>query len=405
MKRFFVALLLLAVPILAAAQHRVARIEVNSRVPARILLSQSALVEGRTYTDADLDVAVARLRRLAFVYDARYRLDGETLILDVEAMSRLFGEVDAQGSGIKSESTGAATFTGGGRLFLNSGGVAEVNAREHVNEYDDAQSLAAEYSHYGIGGSRLFATAGIEQVFYGADDVDVDPQFHLTVGYPLTLRSTITSTIATAGFSSRSNVPVAVAPLRSSSDQKSINLLWTYDTSDDPFFARHGLLVSAGPSYTDDKSSFDSLFVFNPPTGSQVVRFRSEGSSTEIAANATKYWPFRERGTFFGTLRAAYNHQEFETRTDDSFPLPGEVDSQNYALAVGYGHNLFDWTSPLGTTRQRLEFTLGTVRSSFERDDGFFFDEHTLDAVSATASYVLRRQFATVRLNLSYTVD
>lgn len=404
MKRFLVTLLL-ALPILAEAQHRVSRIEVNSRVPAKILLSQSALVEGRSYTDADLEVAVARLRRLPFVYDARYRLDGETLVLDVEAMSRFFGELDASGLGFEGEQTGTAAIAGGGRLFLGTGGVAEVMAREHVVEGSDSQALSAEYSQYGIAGSRFFAIAGLDQAFPDESGVDVDPQLRLTVGYPLTLRSTITSTFRTAGFESRRDLPFAPRPTRNSARQRLIDLRWTYDTSEDPFFARHGLLVSGGPSYASEESVAE-FYIFIPGNN-QPELFRNvvDGTFTALDAEARKFWPFRTRGTFFGIAEASYGHREFEARTNGSFPLPQEVNTTEISLAVGYGHNLFDWNSALGTTRHRVELTVGAARNSFEQDNDFIDSERSFDSKSVSAAYILRRQFATVRLNLSYAVD
>jgi hypothetical protein len=92
-------------------------------------------------------------------------------------------------------------------------------------------------------------------------------------------------------------------------------------------------------------------------------------------------------------------------RTNGSFPLPHEVDTTEVSLAVGYGHNLFDWNSALGTTRHRVELTVGAARNSFEQDNDFIDSERSFDSKSVTAAYILRRQFATVRLNLSYTVD
>lgn len=406
MKRFLIALLIVF-PILAEAQHRVARIEVNSRVPARILLTQSALVEGQTYSTADLEVAVARLRRLPFVYDARYRLDGETLILDVEAMSRFFAELDAFSQSFESRTTGGGALGGGGRLFLGSGGVAEVTAQQQITELDDDRAIAAQYSQYGIGGTRFFATAGIRQDFVEASGVDVDPSLRLTVGYPLSLRSTITANFLTAGFERRRNFPLVAEPLVSAAEQRTINLLYTWDTTDDPFFARRGLVVSGGPAYSDEESRFSNIFFVGPDPGQvMIIRNTTEGSFTEIAAEAKKFWAFRERGTFFGVARASWGRREFDTTTLDGLPFQGDTDESNQSLAIGYGHNLFDWNAPLGTTRHRVEFTVGAARSSFDRNDDFFLPgSSTFDSKSATAAYVLRRQFATVRLNLSYTMD
>ena len=394
MKRLLI-LLLLAFPLMA--QHRVSRIQINSSVPSRIVLSQSTLAEGRSYTDDDLKIAVARLKRLPFVYDARYRFEGETLILDVDSMTRFFGDLEASGLGTDDQQTGVATIGGGGRMFLGTGGVAEVIARQHVAEGDDAQSLGAEYSHYGIGGSRFFAIAGLEQIFEHESGFDSDPRLRLTVGYPLTLRSTITANVLTAGFESRRTVPLVAQPLVTSAEQQLINLRYTFDTTDDPYFARQGLVVSGGPEYANEKSRFQTVFFSVPDNELVFIRSVTDSTVTELVADAKKFWPFRERGTFFGEAGAAVSHRELDTVTNDSFPVPGDIDSTDLRLAAGYGHNL--------ASRQRLEFAIGAARHNFSRGDDFFGRSATFDSKSASAAYVLRRPFATVRLNLSYTFD
>ena len=78
MKRLLAALLLCtALPVAAETRHQIGKIQFQSRVPTNILLSQSALAEDRTYTDQDLDVAMARLHESRGEYEQaleRYRI-------------------------------------------------------------------------------------------------------------------------------------------------------------------------------------------------------------------------------------------------------------------------------------------------------------------------------------------
>src|SRR5690242_2048628 len=97
----------LALPLLAQPRE-VSRIEVRGSVPAGIILSQSALVEGRGYTESDLDAAIARLRRLPFVHDARYALEGETLVLEVDGVTPLFFDAQAVSDRFRSDSANSA---------------------------------------------------------------------------------------------------------------------------------------------------------------------------------------------------------------------------------------------------------------------------------------------------------
>src|SRR5215213_10142097 len=118
----FCLALLFAIPLAAQTKHLVSRIDVRGNVPAAIVTSQSALEEGRSYSERDLDDAVSRLRRLPFVFDARYSLAGDTLVIEVDAVTRFFAGLDANGFRSDNDQGGVAALSGGGRLFLRSGG-------------------------------------------------------------------------------------------------------------------------------------------------------------------------------------------------------------------------------------------------------------------------------------------
>src|SRR5438132_6515722 len=59
MRRLIALVLLWAAPLLAQSQHQVFKIQFQSRLPATILLSQSMLTENRSYTDEELQLAMA----------------------------------------------------------------------------------------------------------------------------------------------------------------------------------------------------------------------------------------------------------------------------------------------------------------------------------------------------------
>jgi hypothetical protein len=395
-------MLLVAVPLLAQTQHLVSRIDVRGNVPAAIVQSQSALAAGRSYSDKDLEVAMARLRRLPFVFDARYTIEGETLVVEVDAVNRFFAELDASGIGYEGRQTGGASVAGGARFFLGSGGVAQARATEIVTEGDDGSLFDADYSHYGIGGTRLYAAAGVSQSVSHDDHVDFDPTWRLTLGYPLTVRQTLSASYSDEGFSSRRSLPVFPVPLESSGDRSLLSLRWTWDTSDDPYFARNGLTISAGPTWSDASSRFDGAIIFAPDGPSAILSYRSDVTSTALAVEARKFWATGTRGTWFSGLSADRTRSEHDTE-EIGIPEQQHYDSDTNTVAVtaGYAHNLFDWNARPGT-RQRLELGATYSRQTFDQP---FFSGVTVDSTALHAAYVLRRQFATVRLNLSYTFN
>lgn len=397
-------ILLIVLPLAAQSKHLVSRIDVRGNVPAHIVTSQSALVEGRSYSDKDLEVAMARLRRLPFVYDAQYSMEGEVLVIEIDAVSRFFGDLDANGIGFENDQTGNARIGAGGRMFLGSGGVAQLRAIEYVSEGNDSGAVDAEYSHYGIAGSRLFASAGIEYEALHDERYNPDPSYRLSVGYPINVRNTITATATDQGASGRRSLVLAPRDLFSFTDRQTLNVLWTYDTADDPFFARTGLTVNAGPSWSRDESQFESYSLTFPDLHFDIITTRSDSRSTSLGANAMKFWSTGTRGALMTGASFAFDH----AKSDETFGTlfqENEFDARTGTLFLGYAHNLFDRLTDTAT-RQRLE--LGAAYTRSKVDTRFFtpFDNPiTLDSTTLSANYVLRRQFATVRLGVSYAFD
>ncbi|HEY0160705.1 MAG TPA: hypothetical protein VGF28_25695 [Thermoanaerobaculia bacterium] len=392
-----VLFLLLALPLAAQTQRVVSRIEVRGGVPAAIILSQSALEEGGRYSDDDLDAAIARLRRLPFVHDARYTLDGETLILEVDGTTPVFFDVQADAGTLELNTNRAAVASGGGRVFLGSGGVAVGSVSKLLHTSGDTASRAqVGYAHYAIGGTRLFAIADAEAVLTWSEGSRPNPAWRLTVGYPLTLRQTISATADHSGFRSRRTI--LGEDFDSRLDQTSLSLRWAYDTTDDPLFTRRGSLVSATPSWAWQESRFaTTIFPFPNDTPSVHLR-RSEGTTAAFSAEARRYWAHGARGSIFAGVDGRREEQEFDVRIDNGPPMPSAADSDVVRLSLGYGYNFFDRNAPTADARHRLELGAGFQRRHAEFGTGSFDDDET----SVTAGYVFRKPFGTVRVSMGY---
>jgi hypothetical protein len=395
--------LVLALPLFAQPKQVVSRIDVRGSVPAAIIISQSALVEGRGYTPADLDAAIARLRRLPFVHDARYALEGETLVIQIDGATPFFFDVQALSDRFELNTNRFATASGGGRVFLGTGGVAVGSVSKLFDSGGDTASRAqVGYSHYGIGGTRLFASADAEATLTWAEGFRPDPSWRLTLGYPLTVRQTISATAARSGFRDRRSI--LGEDFESRLDTTSINLRWAYDTTDDPLFTRSGSLVSATPSWSWQESTFATTIFPFPPGAPTVQQRRSDGTVAAFAVEARRHWAIGRRGSLSAGIDAARQDQEFDVRAGDGPKQLAVAGSDTVRLSLGYGYNFFDRGAPADDARHRAE--IGVSLNRRDSDFGFgtfgtFSDEET----SVNAGYVFRKPFGTIRVNVGYEFD
>lgn len=391
-------LAVLALP--AAAQQVITRIEVRGNVPASIVIPQTALIEGGSYTPQDLDVAIARIRRLPFVYDAHYNLEGMTLILNVTGTTPFFFDLQFDAAKSEFDDTGIAFFGGGGRLFAGSGVVEATITRAA----GDAQGRVAalEYSHYGIGNTRLFAIGSVEWTFAtNDDDPDFDPRYALTLGYPLTIRQTITAFATRTGYEDDRTLPGFPRPLQRNSEEQLVRLRWEYDTTEDPYFARRGLLAGVAATHTDFESLFEGGSVGAPPfVPPSIFSFHNEGTRNELSADAMHLWPIRERGAIVGRVEASFLHSDTDRQQSGGPVIASEADTQAVRASVGYAHNFFVF-GPRNNARHRAEIAYTASHLSTETTQ--FSDE--LDEHSLSLGYAYRRKWATVRLRLEYAFE
>lgn len=391
-------LLLLTFPL--AGQQRIARIEVAGGIPASIVVSQSALVEGRSYNESDLDAAVARIRRLPFVYDARWTVTGETLRIEVTGMTRLFAEAEVLSAQSDFDDE-TSTFVGAGARQFFGSGVLEGRLTTLLDEADDTLRAEVAYSQYAIGGTRLFATLGADVPLRDSDEFEPDPTWALTVGYPLTVRQTVTASALRSSFESELNAPGLPGPVVSEWENFAFDLRWTYDTSDDPFFARRGAMFSAGHTWRNFDSKFNAVIVPLPDEDPEILTTANEGDARSLGIDARLFRPIGTRSTIFGGLEASASHDEFRRDESDGPTITGESDSNVVRLSLGFGHNFFDLDGPLTDGRHRIEVGAAATR---RHDDTIAFDR-TDEEQLAELAYLYRRRFATVRVSLMYGWD
>lgn len=397
MIRRSILFLLLVVAVPLSAQRVVSRIEVRGNVPASIVVPQSALVEGRSYTDAELDVAVARIRRLPFVYEARYSFEDGALVLDVTGVTRFFFELDAIGTSSEFNDGGIAIFTGGARMFAGPGGVVEATVGKLTGDAS-SRLFGLEYANYGIAGTRLFAI-GSAQLMTADDGFESDPTLSLTVGYPLTVRQTLSATAIRSGFEAHRKFERFTSD--SESDQTALQLRWAYDTSEDPFFALRGTTVGVSAARTWRDSRSQSLMIEAPSGNVVTTTFDTKGHETALNANAIRFFPVGKRGAVTAGLDAIWDGEDLR-RIRDGVPVePQDAENRGARVSVGYVHNFFDSITTPTRSRHRAEFALGTSRRESEN----FGYTRTFDEQSVTVGYAYRRNWATIRIRAEYVFE
>lgn len=394
MKRvFLVLLLLIALPARAQERHAIDKIEFRyTKIPSRILLAQTMLTEGRTYTDEELELAVSRLRRLPFVFSAHATLDGTTLVVDVSDEHRFFYDLNGSGERFDNDDEGQLDTGIGGRWYFNPGGVLEASIGSvGYTQGGGADSRTnVQYTQYDLFGTRAFLTVGVARDDFPHYHSDFSP--HVTVSVPLSLRNTVSLTALRESYDTTIEVlGEDFFPFRITTDRDSLEAHWTYDTENDPLFTVRGQKLDVAPYYARINSHFN---VFGGPS----VRINdNEGSQRGARATAEQYWTLSPRSTLFAGVQAAYDRTNFSFAGPD-FDTGNTTTGKQAAIAAGWGHNFFDFGDPTRTNHQRVEAGATYFVDRFSSDHGSFND-HT---VELNASYIFRHRWGTIRATALY---
>jgi hypothetical protein len=385
MKRIAVVILLgiIAVPLLAQARHQVARIDFRSRIPAKILKTQSALAEDRSYTDAELELAMSRLRRLPFVYAAHYTLDGNTLVIDVADEYHFFYDFDVYGQSSTRNNPSSLDTGIGGRMYFQPGGVFQGSVGGvAAGSEQSLASVNAQYSHYGIAGTRAFASIAVTRALGGVfGDSDIEP--HLILGYPLSLSQTVSLVASHHGFHDSQSFAAISRPLRISIVSNTFELHWIYDTTNDPLFMTRGRMLTFFPSYERQSNLFEGF------TGHTIQGNRFKGNETAWNADFSDFVPIRARTVLLGELSGRAAHISGTNTFENQTSFDSSIRNSDATALVLVAHNFFD-ASAETTTRRRIEGGVGyTVEKNGAR---------TAKYELAQFGYVYRNRWGAVHL-------
>lgn len=286
----------------------------------RIIVAESRLREGRSYSESELAAAIGRIERLPFVVFADFRLEKGTvpgqyvLAISIAETKPLFLSARSYASWVSTETMTADPtslpagetpepqtsvvdyrndyLTVGGRWFIGARGVVHVAAEL---QREDRYSIG--YTHYDVFGTRASITAlvayqnrrieGLPGLF-GRWERNDDLTYQALASVPITANQSIRASWQHATQPVPRSEPSAVpGNLRYTLDPAEVNryeMGWAFDTTNDALFPTRGTLITA--------SAAESEFAFPRQDGGLVFHDR-----TVLSLTADRYIPVTWRQT------------------------------------------------------------------------------------------------------------
>ncbi|HUR80799.1 MAG TPA: hypothetical protein VM733_08535 [Thermoanaerobaculia bacterium] len=360
MIRKLILLLFLAAPLAAQDAHFfIERIEVRNhkRVSPDVVIAESRLREGHSYSEEDLRDASARLARLPFLLAADFALEKGTergrhvLVITIHETKPFFFLLDAQpyfdrnnslpieadedprGATGENLALGFRWFVGRrGAVHLGFAGVDRD--REFSREFG---AFALGYTQYDLFGTRAFVTLNLKRpIEYGG--AQISPQ--VVAGIPLAPNQTLTVQYDETRFKRETRGG------NSGYAQRIVSARWAHNTTNEPFFPTRGTLIQAGPviGWTDGESV---VFLTDDAT-SHHSQFYG------IETGATKYIELTDRDSVWGDARADWTRAHFR---DSAHPLGYDRDANYGSVGAGYSHSLWSLEERANGGDSRIEVT------------------------------------------------
>lgn len=395
-------LLLLAAASTAAAQaqdpvrfliERIAVEGVERETARRIVLSESLLQEGRTYSEQELREAIYRVKRLPFVVDAGMALrkgserGAYELVIAVEMARPLAFSLDVSGFGRDDDSPfrderfdWSASGTLGARKFVGARGLlfGSVQGYEGIS----GQVVQLGYTHYGLFRSGGYATVALSSGVgdeYSSDDL----QTSLQLGIPITGSHALRTTFAWSRHEDELRLTDPRVEIRF--DAWQAQLEWIYDTTDDPIIPSEGLKLTSLVSHVEVSTGIrsDRPVDFISP---------SESTSLRLHAGGRKYWALTSRQSI--AVGGGYEHGE--TDLDQSFFGGSRSNAVSAEVLYAVSPWGFETSGRLGDLRLETGLGINTFKSSSS------FGDREETALSLGTALLFRNAWGLVRIGVFY---
>jgi hypothetical protein len=379
-----ITLSLTAATVAAQSTFLIERIDVNAtRTRPDIVVAEMRLPAGHTYTTQQIEQAVYRVRRLPFVADATYTLEPgtspEARVLRVKLVdeSPVHFAFDVQGVAERSGYVTAFTQVGL-RFFPARAGVLDINMGGTEYSTGGARGsthlgdFTVQYTGYHLFGTSAYAGIGLSTHYNGRDRL-VSPA--LLFGIPLTQTQTVRGTYSRSGYKS--------------DNQSFATLDWMMETTDDPYFGRHGFSIAAGPRW----QAFRFVADYNPPP--HVLHIDTRSTSHGFGLRAEKYWPIRERSAFWARANGTLLEE-----TDTTNGVKGSPSHLQLGDVVGGVARNFDGGRDDPDSFHRFRAELGAGYHRDHQKHGPFAEDRSGPSLFASVAY--RNRVGIFRLGVTW---
>lgn len=393
---------------------------------ANIVRAETLLEEGRSYTEADLVQAIARVQRLPFVLAASFALKKGSergayeLVIDVQPARWFFFDQWSHAFLFDDPvdlPDGRVDALLGGRVFLGRSGVlfaaldTEQGAQLGFTQYDLFHRgilLSAVVSRAGGGQATEVLPLTLDPTFASWSFED-STRVALGLSIPAGPRQSIQGSLSERTGDARDRSPVLFSesrlPVFFSGDgdlsYQRAEVKWVYDTSDDPLLPTRGTSLSAGV----ETARFESEGLrpvsspdFEPP----LPPFRSE--QVVLALSAIRHFSVTPRQTVTVTARGSVGQARLENlftggENGEEVEL-GDVSLDSLGGSIGLRHSvvLRRYREPGNLSDLRFETGAEIGGERTVPDLG----PSPLKRYSVSIGIVFRNQWGRVRATLTY---
>ena len=397
-----VALLLLSASSLSAQEKILIEdivVEHPAGIPDRIITSETRLTEGSSYTKEEIRQAIYRVRRLAFVTGAMFRLEpgatpgGQRLVIVVAPTKRFNMSLDLMYRREEEFHFGFIAPNAGYRVFFgNSSFDATIGIASVTQGGGDFSNFIMRYSGYDLFGTRASVELSVTRTLESRDLTSaIAPGLRVVV--PINRLQSIVGTYNRIEEERTINFGITRVPGIVTFERAVAELLWSRDTTDDPHFALTGSALTAGPRLIL-VDTLNPIFIRNP----ERIEYRS-GSDNQYGAAfaANRFFQMSEKSAIVATVTGSGAQErrvagDVETRSD-RFESEGSVVA---ALNVGPFFKASEYLGYPG----RHRFQAGVAARYFSSQSDLFTSSDTL--YGATAAYIYRHPRMFFRFTANY---
>ena len=412
-KRLIVAVLLCAS--LPAAAEEPARFFIETidvrgaqRVSRDVIVAESRLRTGATYSEVELREGAARVARAPYLLSADLALEKGSergryvLVITVNETKPFFYRLNLvpiiptrvrANAGVNTVALASdndiaigVRFFVGRRGELHAGFEAAADNRSYTRDYG---AFIAGFTQYDILGTRAFVTINAKKPQDIAHSSSgIVPQ--LVAGIPLSINQTITMEydpidVKADDDSGVGNVAQRIATVR-----------WSFNTTNHPQLPTAGTYLTVGPVVVwHDTSGVDRIF--GRPSGPYVTHDRSVG----IEASAYRWWELGHRNSIGAGAAGGYSDLEIRGFRE-SQGLNGTIhaNSRFGTLSLSAAHSF--WTPERVAKQGDSRIQLDARVANRTETRGARVDFESGNVRQLAASWIRRTSWGLVRLGAGY---